>query len=187
MPRQASSAAAGLGEQHSGRLGANARFCREEVRLPGSSLSRGDEPRLRVASGSRVEAGDSQLIKDGTYYVVFEGETVAICGGWSRRATLYDGDHTPGRDPDLLDPTVDAARVRAIHQPGRRPPWRGPADLSLSEQAAEDKVFNASDSWRRWPANRFPEPANTEYRRPVTETCGGESSAAGREVRRRAT
>ena len=32
-----------------------------------------------------------------------------------RRAMLYGGDHTPGRDPELLDPTGDAARVRAMY------------------------------------------------------------------------
>lgn len=59
---------------------------------------------------------DSQLIADGTYFVALtdEGE-LAGCGGWSRRKTLYGGDHQVEKvAPELLDPAVDAAKVRAI-------------------------------------------------------------------------
>jgi hypothetical protein len=68
-----------------------------------------------IESSRAIMGIDTQLIKDGTYYVVLDGEAIAGCGGWSRRATLYGGDHTPGRDPELLDPSVDAAKVRAMY------------------------------------------------------------------------
>ena len=42
---------------------------------------------------------DTQLIADGTYYVVEADGSLAGCGGWSRRATLYGADHTPGVMP----------------------------------------------------------------------------------------
>jgi GNAT superfamily N-acetyltransferase len=58
---------------------------------------------------------DTQLVKDGTYFVVEENGALAGCGGWSRRATMYGGDVSPGRDPALLDPAKDAARVRAMY------------------------------------------------------------------------
>ena len=36
------------------------------------------------------------------------------CGGWSKRKTLFGADRGPGREPELLDPAIDAAKVRAI-------------------------------------------------------------------------
>ncbi len=42
------------------------------------------------------------------------GLRIAGCGGWSKRKTLFGADRGPGREPDLLDPAVDAAKVRAI-------------------------------------------------------------------------
>jgi GNAT superfamily N-acetyltransferase len=62
---------------------------------------------------------DTQLIRDQTYFLVesqnSNGETVpAGCGGWSKRKTLFGSDGASGREPDLLDPGTDAAKVRAI-------------------------------------------------------------------------
>lgn len=49
---------------------------------------------------SRAGMGlDTTLIGDGTYFCVKTAEgQLAGCGGWSRRATLYGGDHSAGRD-----------------------------------------------------------------------------------------
>ncbi len=57
---------------------------------------------------------DSQLIADGTYFVVEEGGAVVACGGWSRRRTLFGGDQAkPCVDP-VLDPAIEPARIRAF-------------------------------------------------------------------------
>ena len=59
---------------------------------------------------------DTQLIADRTFFVAesFDGKRLAGCGGWSKRKTLFGADHGPDREPELLNPTGDAARVRAI-------------------------------------------------------------------------
>jgi len=100
---------------------------------------------------------DSQLIADGTY-IVAEAEACAIegagpgnapferiivgCGGWSKRKTLYGGDHWTSREEALLDPLRDAAKIRAffIH-----PDWarRGVGSMILEacENAAKSAGF----------------------------------------------
>ena len=62
---------------------------------------------------------DTQLITDQTYFLVEaigeHGElTLAGCGGWSKRRTLFGADKAAVREPELLDPATDAAKVRAI-------------------------------------------------------------------------
>lgn len=69
-------------------------------------------------AASRLSMGlDTQLIADGTYVVVEDGERRLVgCGGWSFRATLYGGDHNPAlRNAAPLDPAKDAARIRAMY------------------------------------------------------------------------
>jgi GNAT superfamily N-acetyltransferase len=58
---------------------------------------------------------DTQLIMDGTYFVVLDGDHLAGCGGWSNRATLYGGNHSAGRSLRLLDPRTERARIRAMY------------------------------------------------------------------------
>jgi hypothetical protein len=69
----------------------------------------------QIESSRSVMGIDSQLIADGTYFVVEDDDQVAGCGGWSRRATLFGSDPTPGRDARLLDPAAEPARVRAMY------------------------------------------------------------------------
>jgi hypothetical protein len=57
---------------------------------------------------------DTQLIADGTYYVVESAGTLVAAGGWSRRGTLYGGDQTKSGEDLALDPSVEPARIRAF-------------------------------------------------------------------------
>ena len=69
----------------------------------------------QIAASRAIMGIDTRLVADGTYYVVEHDGELAGCGGWSRRATLYGGDHTSGRNDAPLDPAVDPARIRAMY------------------------------------------------------------------------
>ena len=68
-----------------------------------------------IRASEKVMGLDTMLVEDGTYWIVHAGGAPAGCGGWSRRNTLYGGDHTGGRNAALLNPAIDAARVRAMY------------------------------------------------------------------------
>jgi GNAT superfamily N-acetyltransferase len=81
-------------------------------------LQAGDYTPAQIDGALRAVYGvDTQLIADGTYFVVESGPadaTIAGCGGWSKRKTLYGGDRYQAREDSLLDPRCDAARIRAF-------------------------------------------------------------------------
>jgi GNAT superfamily N-acetyltransferase len=91
---------------------------------------------------------DTQLIADQTYFVVEAADgTLAACGGWSWRKTLYGGDHhQASRDAGRLDPATDAAKVRAFFV---HPDWSrrglGTRLLEACEQAAWDAGFRRAE------------------------------------------
>jgi len=100
----------------------------------------------KVEASFAVMGVDSQLIEDGTYFVLEEDGVMAGCGGWSRRATLFGHNHTAGRDARLLNPASEPARVRAMYtapQFVRR--GVGRHILHLCETAARAEGFSRTE------------------------------------------
>lgn len=96
----------------------------------------------QIASSRAIMGLDTQLIDDGTYFIVEADGELAGCGGWSRRATMYGGDQTPGRSAALLDPAKDAARIRAMYtHPQHTHKGIGRLIISLCEEAAKAEGF----------------------------------------------
>jgi GNAT superfamily N-acetyltransferase len=124
-------------------------------------LQRGFLPPDAIAASFSVMGLDTQLIDDGTYFIVEADGALAGSGGWSRRATLFGGDHSTGRDAALLDPARDAARIRAMYtNPAFARRGVGRTILGLCERAA------AAEGFRRV------ELAGTLSGEPLYRACG---------------
>ncbi|HMI94010.1 MAG TPA: GNAT family N-acetyltransferase, partial [Polyangiales bacterium] len=99
---------------------------------------------------------DSELIRDGTYFVGVADGVAVLCGGWSRRGTTFGGDAYAQRESRLLDPRCEAARIRAyfVH-----PDWarRGLATrlLGLCESEAKAAGFTSAELVATLPGQRF--------------------------------
>ena len=107
-----------------------------------AELQKGFLDDAQIESSRAIMGVDTELIEDGTYFLVEAGDELAACGGWSRRATLYGGSQTAGRDSALLDPAVDPARVRAMYtNPAYARRGVGRLILSLCERAAAAEGF----------------------------------------------
>ena len=131
---------------------------RELINASVRGLQVHDYTAAQIESALKTVFGvDSQLIADGTYFVAeaksgeaaivpaktFSPDSVIVgCGGWSKRQTLYGGDHWAGRQNKLLDPLHDAAKIRSsfIH-----PAWArrriGSMILETCEVAAQAAGF----------------------------------------------
>lgn len=96
----------------------------------------------QIQSSRAIMGLDTQLIDDGTYFIIEVDGELAGCGGWSRRATMYGGDQTPGRSATLLDPEKDPARIRAMYtHPNHTRKGVGRYIISLCESAAKAEGF----------------------------------------------
>jgi N-acetylglutamate synthase-like GNAT family acetyltransferase len=96
----------------------------------------------REAALASVYGVDTQLIADQTYFVAEVDGTTVACGGWSKRKTLFGADHCAGREDSLLDPSTDAAKIRAFFV---HPNWSrrgiGTKVLEACESAAQSAGF----------------------------------------------
>ena len=113
------------------------------IPLSARALSAGSYTERQIASAiTHIFGVDSQLIADGTFFVVTADEQIVGCGGWSKRKTLFGGDQMKDADDDLLDPAHDAARILAyfVH-----PDWThrsiGRRIIEACETAAREAGF----------------------------------------------
>lgn len=127
------------------RLATNADVAALQALIPQSvrALSQGYYTPAQVESALVYVFGvDSQLIADGTYYTAVAGDQIVGCGGWSKRKTLYGGDQMKSQEDDLLDPSQDAARIRAFFV---HPQWArrgiGKRIILMCEEAAQSAGF----------------------------------------------
>jgi GNAT superfamily N-acetyltransferase len=93
-------------------------------------------------SGTQTLHPSGQALRDSGQAGVSVLPRIAGCGGWSKRKTLYGGDHWTQREDSLLDPEKDAAKIRAFFV---HPAWarRGVGTLLLEacETAAREAGF----------------------------------------------
>ena len=79
------------------------------------ALSQGYYSPAQIESALKYVFGvDTQLVADGTYFVVEADGQPAGCGGWSKRKNLYGGDKVKTEADDLLDPNTEPSRIRAF-------------------------------------------------------------------------
>ena len=87
----------------------------ELIELSARSLSVGFYTPAQIdAAVKHIFGVDTQLIADGTYYLIPSATGPVAAGGWSARRTLYGGDQMKSADDPMLDPATDAARIRAF-------------------------------------------------------------------------
>jgi GNAT superfamily N-acetyltransferase len=92
-------------------VGVLQRLIEDSVRQLGAAWYTSEQ----LASALRFMFGvDTQLIDDGTYYVVRDVDRIVAAGGWSGRRTLFGGDQWKHGADAPLDPATDAARIRAF-------------------------------------------------------------------------
>jgi GNAT superfamily N-acetyltransferase len=99
---------------------------------------------------------DTQLIEDGTYFLVHVDGELAACGGWSFRATLFGSDSLSSRDDAVLCPGKDSARIRAFFvKPHFARRGLGSRLLAHCEQQAREAGFYALSLGATEPGRRL--------------------------------
>ena len=102
-------------------------------------------PEVITLALKSVYGVDTTLLSDGHYFAVTPSsspEAIIACGGWSHRSTLYGGDQFSSRDPTVLDPKADAAKIRAMFvHPGWTRKGVGRFLIEACEKAASEAGF----------------------------------------------
>lgn len=129
----------------------------------------------QIRASHAIMGLDTQLIADRTYFAVTSDGAFAGCGGWSRRATLYGGDHsTDLREPRLLDPSTEPARVRAMYtDPDFVRRGVGRMILEACEAAARAESFRAAEMMATMAGEPLYAAAGYQAIEQVTDASGG--------------
>ncbi|MEO0451867.1 MAG: GNAT family N-acetyltransferase [Pseudomonadota bacterium] len=115
----------------------------------------------QVERSSESMGVDTLLVDDGTYFLVYIDDQLAGCGGWSRRRTLYGGNHTSGRDDEPADPATEPAKIRAMYtHPDFTRRGIGRFLLEAGEAAARAEGFKSMEM------------GSTAPGQPLYEACG---------------
>ncbi|UQU66517.1 GNAT family N-acetyltransferase [Couchioplanes caeruleus] len=139
-----------------------------------AGLQRGFLDPAQIASSHAIMGLDTQLVDDGTYFVAELDGHLAGCGGWSRRATLYGGDHSIGRDPAPLDPARDPAKIRAMYtHPAYARRGVGRLILSRCEAAAAAEGFTVLELMGTLSGRPLYEAAGYRVVEHLTDAAGG--------------
>src|SRR5690606_28961784 len=109
-----------------------------------NSLSEGYYDEALASSAARfITIPDLELILDGTYLVIQQGQEVVACGGWCPR--LNEGPRTEG-----------AAQLRASFvSPEHMRKGYGTAIYEACEAAAREQEFTGFDLMAIWPSVPF--------------------------------
>jgi len=121
---------------------------------------------------------ETSLIRDQTYFVVLTASgTLAACGGWGKRRTLFGSDARAERDDGWLDPQRDAARIRAFFvDPAHVRRGLGRWMLELSEAEARRSGFSRFELMARPQGQRLYEHCGYASKAPVSHPLpGGET------------
>jgi GNAT superfamily N-acetyltransferase len=134
------------------------------------ALSRGYYTPAQIESLiTHVFGVDTQLILDGTYFVIEGDNRLAACGGWSGRRTLFGGDQTKGASDPLLDPDREPARIRAFFvHPARAREGLGRRLLAHCEAAAREAGFRNAELMATLPGVPLYAALGYEELEPVT-------------------
>jgi GNAT superfamily N-acetyltransferase len=163
-------------------MGLTSRFARREdmpallplIDAAIGELQKGFLDDAQIASSRAIMGVDTQLIDDRTYFVVESEGRLAGCGGWSRRATLYGGDHSDGRNPALLDPARDPAKVRAMYtHPAFVRRGVGRLILARCESAAAAEGFTTLELMGTMSGRPLYEAAGFAVIEHITDDSGG--------------
>ena len=85
------------------------------ISVSARNLSRGFYTSEQIeAAITHLFGVDTQLVADGTYYLVERERRPVACGGWSRWRRLFGADRAKSGGDGMLDPAAEPAKLRAF-------------------------------------------------------------------------